>query len=685
MSEPQDQGLGNPGCERYASVHCVEGLFNYYYGLGSNKVRLNANASCIQVGEASADKVFEQWMSTALEKKVNTMTGSPNTFPNYNNAYYDIKGKVKITANIKATIEAVLPNTPVVIKLNGTPSDYSPGDPPIDPPTGEAHLVVVVDYGTENNIDYFECMNSFGPDWDGDDSGFFKIKSANIDSWCTEAVYPYIHTDTTSWARSNLDLNCAPKIVPYFMYKINPVLYDNKITESILGDNKHDDEDIYIYGGDVRITGYLDLFHVTNFNDVIYVDTTYDSSIANAGGYYGINEIVVDGGTFTTDAGTKITKIGPSQQWGSIYVTSHDNSELIFASNTQIEYARKGLIVYGNGSGDIIQFPADPSSSVKFRQCGTSYGASVELNDCTSGTIFQNVRFEDTVSSTQESAITVFGASSYPRIKNVTFNNNAYYGLSLNNPADAYVEKCDFGVDNSSQGTYRIKLNSYCIVDGSGLHNNIYPTSASYRIDNDYAGAMALMNQTYWGLNPDWTTFFTSVNRAIYSIATSEWTDAGAASKRALSTDPLVQAREYEQSGMTDMAIASYHGIVRDSDNEYYKKLSLKSLLGLYAITGTDYYDLRDMLQQEIDSQSIFCHVYDYLYCETFVQEAERMKEIADKAFCYQQALRLYEDRISKYSGTSMEVEMLSRCAIISGHMLNDKEKALYYANRAKD
>jgi len=49
MSEPRDQSRNTsksaPVCNTYASLFCVEGLYNYYYDLGEYKVTLNADSA----------------------------------------------------------------------------------------------------------------------------------------------------------------------------------------------------------------------------------------------------------------------------------------------------------------------------------------------------------------------------------------------------------------------------------------------------------------------------------------------------------------------------------------------------------------------------------------------------------------------------------------------------------------
>ncbi|MFC1541663.1 T9SS type A sorting domain-containing protein [Candidatus Latescibacterota bacterium] len=120
-------------------------------------------------------------------------------------------------------------------------------------------------------------------------------------------------------------------------------------------------------------------------------------------------------------------------------------------------------------------------------------------------------------------------------------------------------------------------------------------------------------------------------------------------------------------------ALNKYYDIIENDDNLKYRKISVKRIFQINNEHNLSYSDIRETISKELETaQSWYKASLDFLKCETYVNE----DKIDD-------AISAFTKNADKYKGTSMEVESLSRLAIIYADYKKDKTRALELANNA--
>ena len=264
MSQPHVQG-DDGLCPVYAAVHCMEGLYNYYYELHTQ----------LHIGEyvfiGDKSPIYGE-SSLEVFNKIKAVRVSPvdeNWYPNLAHSFFAVSAAGEIPSkhdgrfthdnlldNIKQNIDNWGPiclyiwDYPVIKQVV---ENWEPGDFPVQhvvqPGLGvDFHWVVVVDYGK----DYLECFNSYPT---GDDH-FFKINTEYFDTWAFHAVWASLHIssaidyDTISAPDPNLNFYYAPKIYPY-MNKYFVAYNENgtpKVYPDISMDFFGEGEQVYLLG-----------------------------------------------------------------------------------------------------------------------------------------------------------------------------------------------------------------------------------------------------------------------------------------------------------------------------------------------------------------------------------------------------------------------------------------------------
>ncbi len=356
-------------------------------------------------------------------------------------------------------------------------------------------------------------------------------------------------------------------------------------------------------------------------------------------------------GTLALNSGSKITKLSGSN-WG--YLDINSDANLTMNSNSTVEYG-SGVLLYGDAT-----FPAS--------EC--------YIQNCTGG---------------------IYVMSGSPTIRYVKFYDNDNIGVSTQSasccPTMTYCT-----IDGNGNTTYAAALSStssdldidHSILQNTSSHNiNIYYSGASlginYAYNDFYPGSnKAIRNQSgvylsayanYWGTSsPDGSDIFYYPNYVNWqAIYCSSPNDYGSSKIAIAETDPLRDAIDTYLSDNWKSALEMFYTIVSEDENTSYKRMAIKKILQINKDHAISCDRIRDAIADELETaESIYKASLDFLLCESYLVDGNI--DAAKEEFARQ---------ATRYKGTSMEVEMLSRLAVIQADYYNDKDAALGYANLA--
>ncbi len=387
------------------------------------------------------------------------------------------------------------------------------------------------------------------------------------------------------------------------------------------------------------------------------------------------NSITVPAGktlTLGDTSGLTITRLGNSGYWSGITV----NGKVTFKPGSVVEYAKTGITNYADGSGGIEVYPTNsPYGTIQHcRDFGIySYNCSPTIS-------YLKITENYDVSYPYSTGIRVAGSSSNPTVYRVAFNKSRTE-LSLDSYTDAILKNSNLGnstnvVDNIYVGAYAYLNLGYFYYDPQGGYNKIYP-GTGYTINNpSYYYLPAALN--YWSSTPN----FYQADLIQYSDSTiGEGYDNGSPplSKPAgLSPDLFASAQGKEAAGDWNGAIGAYKEILAENTDPVMRRAAVKSILHDSEMRCqenkvVDYREARSVILSELmTATSSYRAVLDYLLCEVLVKEGK-----------YTEAIDAFTAKAAQYAGTSMEVEMLTRVAVLYGMNLKDKVKAKEIADKA--
>ena len=604
------------------------------------------------------------------------------TFPNYDHAYYRIVGAESFTPINPSYITSRLSYTPIIIKIDkysdihGTVTDPS-YDYSIVTHSGtggvEFHYVVVVDYGQESGDNFFVCMSSLGTGYTY--GGFFRINTdVNFDTWCTEAYYPYIHTTSQygSFDYTNLDGFCPAKIFPTLIQCLK-----NKDGLENIDFGYSEDAQAYIRD-DVNVGDAYSYDATIPDDRIINFETS--ASGTNYGGYAGECEIVVDNYKhLKLGDGVKLTRKGATGDWGTIYVKS--GGDIDIDGSLTIEYAKTGAIIKCLGV-DLT----DNDELTTINYC-TDMGLYIDNCDIK----FNNVKIENSATSTSQTAVDISGSSSDPTLSFITLE-DSYYGIVLNTYTDATVIYSHVSSDIQN---HKIYLKNYANLDINGRRNNIIDEEGSYAINFDASATPLSVENNWWGasivaLDDFFNDIYKITDYSPFALAFIDSAQAPAAKMASweISVYPFAIAEEYEAAGAWRSAEDIYRSVMENAaDDETgwaMKRKAIKRLRHLYSENDVDFSGLREIIaEQQSTAKSWYKASLDFIACDLTFLEGLRSKESEVRNRKLHEALDSFTNAIDDYRGTSMEVEMLCRMATIYGDHLNDRETARKYADRA--
>jgi len=201
--EADSTGYGNL-CPKYSTLQCLEILYNAWYGLKSDTTSTLLDLDIRYFATGSIESVLGRLLysendSSACSKQ------NLNTFPNYDHAFYRINSSERLwdgwppyySSSNLTTLQNTLDKTPVIIRIKNydqikdevQSTSYHGGIIPMPSTGSDWHYVVAVNYGTNGDTTFVECMNSFGvgagegtyiPNGFGD---FFRVSTDNFSYW----------------------------------------------------------------------------------------------------------------------------------------------------------------------------------------------------------------------------------------------------------------------------------------------------------------------------------------------------------------------------------------------------------------------------------------------------------------------------------------------------------------------
>jgi len=216
------------------------------------------------------------------------------------------------------------------------------------------------------------------------------------------------------------------------------------------------------------------------------------------------------------------------------------------------------------------------------------------------------------------------------------------------------------------------------VGDGFGAlfgNNNIY--SGSGNMINNPTLYSIPAGYNYWSPSQN----FYAAGRVLYTDSAHTYTSPcnnSAPKAVAVFANLSETTKDKEDACDWNGAIRIYRDSVAASSDPIKRLGAVKSILrasemGNQETEIIDYSEARSVILSELQTAtSSRKAVLDYLLCEILVKEGK-----------YYDAISAYTAKVSQYSGTSMEVEMLTRIATLYGMQLKDKAKAREFADRA--
>ncbi len=161
--------------------------------------------------------------------------------------------------------------------------------------------------------------------------------------------------------------------------------------------------------------------------------------------------------------------------------------------------------------------------------------------------------------------------------------------------------------------------------------------------------------------------------------------------KTALSSDviqeytPLLRkGSELERSGDWEGALNCYKTILLITEYEPSRRKAIKRIIRVCNIFNLDFNEVRNIINNELlTATGNYKAVLDYLLIHIMEKEALREKNQELRRSIIEDEIAALLIKAEQYSGTYMEVEMLCKIAVVYGDLLNDKDSAKFYADRA--
>ncbi|MHB9027559.1 MAG: T9SS type A sorting domain-containing protein [Candidatus Latescibacterota bacterium] len=550
-----------------------------------------------------------------------------------------------------------------------------------------------------NDSTYFTCVNSLfesGP-------GYFKIHANEewIDHVPGTAGFWPIHNTVTDnpsgfGGDSNLAYDLAPRIFPLFIpsgsYYTSASMVGRSVKMDIhqppLQSGEAKPEDVYLFGDIVIPSGTI--FEVKRGGTV---HVSPDVIGSNLGGYTDKNEIIVNGGSMVLNS-AKIASFATSPSagdWGQIKITN--NGTLTVGDSVSVSDAMIGFNIDSGGSN--IDFPSWNGTTVK--KCTISNCQDWGMLITSNASDITNIEFDGNGTTDYHGSLCIMSGSSAPTISHVTITGSTVYGAYVTNYSNMNLgySKFDSSIQRHmvflySPSTSLSLLNGHnnFIYNGDGTYHAIWnPSSFTLNVNGNYWNHEANPNKLFE--NPayiaSWTVIDSlNVGAGAYKVASPF-----------IQIDLFADAEQLEKNGSLNAARDIYLQILSSNDNPHDKSQAIKSLIRVYEADPTvaDMQECGIVLSEQSNAASgWYKALLDYLQCDLIVKEAS--KEIRESSLSTEEMKARYRDKIAEaihqfvtkseeYVGTDMQVEMLSRAAVLYGDYLHNQSSAKTYADKA--
>jgi hypothetical protein len=367
----------------------------------------------------------------------------------------------------------------------------------------------------------------------------------------------------------------------------------------------------------------------------------------------GANKIINLYGTLTLFAGSKLDCNDLSSRWG--YTDVNTGATLNINPGVEIEFSN-GILLYG---------------SANFPESGWSMNGCIGGIWAFSGSpIIQHTAIHNNSSL----GVCLASASASPSLSHVIIDgedHNPIYGITIASAGDITIEQSI--IHQTSSNCIHVYDSSADIFLENG-NNDFYPVS----------GAKAIYNSSGKSINADWNYWGTStpvkadlflypnvVTMDYYS--TSAYNGSSKIAEPRNMTNPVMSALKQRISGDYVGALDSFYSIITKDENKAARRNAIKNIFQINSDHNLSFDRIRSIIQNEQkNATSWYKASLDYLWCDSFMYEGD-----------YERARSEFEVMAKKYNGTSMEVEMLSRLAVLHADCFNDSKTALEYANAA--
>jgi len=290
----------------------------------------------------------------------------------------------------------------------------------------------------------------------------------------------------------------------------------------------------------------------------------------------------------------------------------------------------------------------------------------VAINSTSGDVTVQNIKCQNCTGT--YGGILKSGVSNNPIINKCTVESSKYglYGYG-----DVTVDYCDF---KNTITDHIITLSSASTFDLDG-NNNIVLGDGDYAVNNR-TDSYVYADNNWWGDTPSPSLFpFPSSSYIDYSTYKNSTVAAAGVYKRAVQNNLLEIAQQLEMSGDFSGAIEAYRELLETETHPGRKKFLITSILRAHDHSDKDYNDVKQIIEDELPGASGYYNIaLKYI-----------LNDINVRVGNYQQAIDGFLRDATRVKGTSMEVEMLAHVAEIYGFYMNDKSKAMQYAEMAAE
>ncbi len=356
---------------------------------------------------------------------------------------------------------------------------------------------------------------------------------------------------------------------------------------------------------------------------------------------------------------------------GEFYADS--KKTLIFSGDATIEYSKTALKI---DDSDDITFQI--SSKVSIKNCDPGNYGVITIDDCSPMIRYVEITTENENSS--DNAICIKGTAGYPSLYNITIKDYAS-GIKMYPTLDALMRYSVIDSLSYDDGEgYCIKLYSEgesgdesATIDLSWAYTDIVPTNGNYAIDNRNPKHRIWAGNNWWGNpNPEKSMLFSFPDSVYYSPVATTPHGLGAGKISIPQENPFQTAVEFELAGDYESALEIYYEIIQNETDTAYKRRAIKSIIKINHAKNLDYSGVRKIIQRE-SAQAVkgYGQILDYLSCEVLIKEKR-----------HEEAVSLLTQKADEYKGSYMEVEMLTRAAMVYGRQMKNKDKVKEYADR---